>query len=71
MQIIWYKRQTETIENEVKNSNITVYYNDPAYEGEDIKRSASIDDMKSQLPETPFNFAKAYSVRNNEERIDD
>lgn len=50
---------------------MTVYYNDPAYEGEDIKRSASIDDMKSQLPETPFNFAKAYSVRNNEERIDD
>ena len=55
---------------DIKGGNMTVYYNDPAYEGDGIRRSASIDEMKSMLPGTNFNFNSAYSVRNNVERTE-
>ena len=54
----------------ISGSSMTVYYNDPAYEGDEIGKSASKDDMKSKLPGTSYNYNSAYSVRNNLERID-
>lgn len=54
----------------MENGKTYVVYNDPQYEGNEIRKEATIDQMKSQLPDSNFNYYGAYSIRENVERVD-